>query len=410
MWRGVWAGARKDLVRRLRDPLALVLWMLIPLVTGGLMTVLFGGGSTPMPRGTVYLVDEDESFLSGFVAQALGGGQLGDMLELERVELAEARERLDGGEGSALLRIPAGFGAAVLRDEATTLELRLNPSQRIVPGIVQSSLELLQDAVFYLQRAFGEEIRGIIDRVGSRDEKRLRNALSLGIGRAIQSVDEYVFPPLMVLESRKREGPKRAPFALLLVPGLIVFSLLFVAQGLSEDLWKERELQTLSRSARLPGGARVLLFGKILGYALLILPMTALLVWIAMAWHDVDASRYVPITVFGWVAGVGLLSLMLLLQTLASSQRGAAIFTSVLVFPLAMLGGSIFPLSALPDFLAWIGGWTPNGWATSEMSDMFVRGVDWGRWALGILGMLAWSLLFIALTMLRVRRSWLGGA
>lgn len=409
------AAARKDLVRRLRDPLALLLWMLIPLVTGGLMTVLFGGDESPRPHGVVYVIDEDESFLSGFVTRAFEFGPLGEMLEVQRPPLEEARARLGRGDGSALVRIPAGFGAALLEDRDTTIELRLNPSQSIVPEIVRSTLDLIVDATFYLQRAFGEELRTVIERVGTKDEQRLRNAISLHIGRLFESIDDYVLPPLFELRTEAKPlqaatGAPRPPFALLLVPGLIVFALLFVAQGLSEDLWQERGLCTLARAAATPHGILGLLIGKILGFALLIGPITALLVAIAMAWHGVPLARFPAIVVFGWAAGIGLLALMLVLQTFASSQRGAAIFTSIVVFPLAMLGGSIFPLSSLPGFLAAIGRWTPNGWATQELTRMFVFGVDAASWWTGLAALLAGSFLLVALALWRVRRGWLGGA
>ena len=46
--RYVWATALKDLRRRLRDPLALALWLGIPFVVLSLLSLAFGGGdATP---------------------------------------------------------------------------------------------------------------------------------------------------------------------------------------------------------------------------------------------------------------------------------------------------------------------------------------------------------------------------
>ena len=43
--RATWNAAEKDLRRYVRDPLALLLWLGIPLIVGGLVSVVIGGSS-----------------------------------------------------------------------------------------------------------------------------------------------------------------------------------------------------------------------------------------------------------------------------------------------------------------------------------------------------------------------------
>lgn len=410
MLRALLAAAKKDFLRRLRDPLALLLWMAIPLVTGGMMTALFGDSGAVQPKGIVYVIDQDESLLSGMVARTFDAGPLGEMLQIEQRPLEEARALLARGKGSALVRIPAGFGKAVLEDTPTTIELRTNPSQRIVPKVVQQTLVLLADGVHYIQRIFGEELRTWIARHGTENAARLRAAIGLRIGSSMDKLGDYLFPPLFELEIEEKRMEKGPAFGLLLLPGLLVFALLFLAQGLSEDLWKEREACTLQRAATTPQGFGAIVSGKLLGFGAVLLLVMALLVAIAIGWQEIPWSRYLPILIFTWASGMGLLAMMFLIQTLASSRRGAAIFTSVLVFPLAMLGGSIFPLAVLPDFLATFGRLTPNGWATTELTRMFVSGVDPLRWIFSVLVMLLWVAGFAWAVQWRVRRSWLSGS
>ena len=50
--RYVWATAVKDLRRRLRDPLALVLWLGIPFAVLTLLSLAFGGGTPSSPPAT----------------------------------------------------------------------------------------------------------------------------------------------------------------------------------------------------------------------------------------------------------------------------------------------------------------------------------------------------------------------
>ena len=99
----------KDLRRRLADPIALILWIGIPLVIGWLMTLAMGGDGGGVPKAKVLLVDQDDSFLTQLLEGA--GSNSESFLDIERVELDEGRARLDRGEGSALLILPAGFTA-----------------------------------------------------------------------------------------------------------------------------------------------------------------------------------------------------------------------------------------------------------------------------------------------------------
>ena len=105
--------AKKDLRRRLTDPASLVIWLGIPLLLGGLISLLTGGGGGPVPKAHVLLVDQDDSLLSRLLANAGGGDQA--FLDIETVTEAEGRARMDAGEASAMLVLPKGFTDAVLR-------------------------------------------------------------------------------------------------------------------------------------------------------------------------------------------------------------------------------------------------------------------------------------------------------
>ena len=62
----VLVSARKDLLRRLRDPAALVVWLGIPFVILTMMTLAFGSGFGGGPRkiqAHLLLVDADEPWL-----------------------------------------------------------------------------------------------------------------------------------------------------------------------------------------------------------------------------------------------------------------------------------------------------------------------------------------------------------
>ena len=88
-------NAEKDLLRAFRDPMALLLWIAIPLFIGMGITLAVGGTSGPAPQAHVLVVDEDDSFLSSLLLNALTqAGGSDSLIQVEQIELEE------GGTGS----------------------------------------------------------------------------------------------------------------------------------------------------------------------------------------------------------------------------------------------------------------------------------------------------------------------
>jgi ABC-type multidrug transport system permease subunit len=82
---------------------------------------------------------------------------------------------------------------------------------------------------------------------------------------------------------------------------------------------------------------------------------------------DLQVSNF-PLAVL-WIAisGCGLYLFMMLLQSLASTERVASMLANFVLLPLTMLGGSFFPFELMPKGFAQIGRLTPNGWSVTEL-------------------------------------------
>src|SRR5262245_36931481 len=118
------------------------MWVGLPVVIGALMS-LISGGNGPAPKAHVLWVDQDQSLVSRLAASAARQGQVAQFLEVETVDdVVTARRRMDAGDASALLIIPKGFQDGVLREQPTTLTLVTNPSQQILPLIVEEGLKI----------------------------------------------------------------------------------------------------------------------------------------------------------------------------------------------------------------------------------------------------------------------------
>jgi ABC-type Na+ efflux pump permease subunit len=352
--------------------------MFIPLMIGGLITSLMAGGGAK-PHGLLLIVDQDDSLLSGLVAGAYSQGELGELLSVEKVALDEGTERINEGEASGLLIIPDGFTDALLESTPVTLTLRTNPSQTILPGIIRDVTSILLDIGFYAERLFGNEIELIQNAAaGDGASESLVASLSVAIQKKIQSAAPLVFPPAIDIEiAEPAEDQPRIPMALLFLPGVILMAIVFVANHLASDYWAEREQRTLRRLVSSTGSLSGFLAGKALAAGVVISLVCGLALLIGFIYHGIAWSK-LPIA-FLWisVSGIALFSWFGALQMIASNQQGANLISSMVIFPLLMIGGSFFPLDALPEWIATIGRNTPNGFIADRLTRELVSNSAW---------------------------------
>lgn len=274
-----------------------------------------------------------------------------------------------------MLVVPKGFGQALLDERPSELRLVTNPAQRLLPGIVQEGLEILVEAAFYAQRLFGEPLRQMAAVGGEGPSNAEVAGIATAINERIQALDGVAFPPVLTVEVASADGEaaqaSAAPnFGLLFVPGLLLMSVLFVAQGVSGDVWQEKRLGTLRRARALPESSAGWLAGKVLASTALVSAIAAVALVVAWTAFGVAASR-VPLA-WAWAcfAGAALFCYFCLLQVLASSERGAQLLGTIVVFPLIMIGGSFFPFEAMPAWMAAVGAWTPNGLAVVRLQEI----------------------------------------
>jgi len=406
------ATAAKDLRRRLRDPTSLAVWCGIPLVIATLMTLAFGGGgSARTPTAHVLVADLDGSFVSDVLAAGLG--RAGDLFVVETVGEAEGRARMDDGEATALLVIPAGFGQALVDGTPAELQLVTNPAQRILPGIVQGALSVMVDAVFYAQELLGSELRLLSEGPpeGRKTFPSLEIAqLSVRVNELVTRLVALLDPPLLELETTIESDDRGAgvgSLGALMFPGMLVMALAFVAQGLSEDLWRERDGGTLRRFLVSPQPASGFLRGKVLAAAALLALVTLVGLLAGLVAFDLPPGA-LPLA-WPWLVllGVVLFALFVLLQVLASSPRAGNTLTNMIVFPLLMLGGSFFPFAvmeqSMPDWVVAVGRHTPNGWALGQLEAILASAASARTLALGALGMTLLAALLLGLAERRLR-------
>ncbi len=375
----LYATFKKDISRWRQDLVAISIWVGIPFMVGGLITAMVDQDSGGGPMGTLLVADLDETLVSGVVGAAFSQGELADLIGVKPVSEAEGLELVEAGEASGFLIIPKGFQDAFINNTPVTLTLKTNPSQTILPGIIEDVTEVLLDAGFYLQQVFGDEIKQIQDGdIPDSMADAFVSEIAVQIQNKVERLGDQVFPPVIEVEIVEPPAEEPRPdIGLLFLPGIVLMALMFAAQGLSADYWKERELGTLRRLVSTPGLLSRFVLGKALAAAVLMTIIGGGTLLVGFLYHDIVWNKFLPSILWVVVGGVGLFAWFAALQMLFSTINAANLLTSIIVFPLLMMGGSFFPLDVLPDWLAAIGRLSPNGYIVDQLSRELTSATAW---------------------------------
>ncbi len=377
------ATARKDLRQRLADPAALLIWLALPLAIGSLL-VLINSGDGGTPRGRLLVVDEDRSFVSALIAGIPTQGEAAELFDVVHVERDEGRRRIDTGEATALLILPAGLQGAFVGRGNAEIRLVTNPSHRILPSIVEETLEIAVDSAVYTERLAADAALRFTD-LRFNDSSASSTGPDLRLAGLIQRVDlrlrelgkKVLAPPVLSVEftpvpdaSPTGGGSAVPDVGKVFLPGMIFLSVLFIAQGMSGEVWNEKRRGTLHRAASSPPSMAAFLAGKLLAGTSIATLVAVVGVAAGIVLFDLSLAQ-APLAVL-WVAFSGCVMLIyfVLLQCFASSQRAGDMLSNIVLFPALMLGGSFFPLEMMPDWMADIGRWTPNGAALVRLGEI----------------------------------------
>ncbi|MGD8969219.1 MAG: ABC transporter permease, partial [Anaerolineae bacterium] len=178
--------ALNELLLLFKDRMAAVWMIVLPLAMTTIMGLVFGdlGGGSGVAVVDLPVVDHDRGDMAAMVLDILS------QTENLRVETAyderTARQLVADGKRPGALIIPAGFSAAILSGQPTTLELIVVPGGEITPllegmvrGVtggfsnVQTTLEV---AISEVRRATGSYVldyEGIAERVVTTGVERL---------------------------------------------------------------------------------------------------------------------------------------------------------------------------------------------------------------------------------------------
>ena len=192
------------------------------------------------------------------------------------------------------------------------------------------------------------------------------------------------------------------------VPAILGMLLMLVcAMMTSISIVREKERGTMELLLVSPVRPLMIMIAKVVPY--LVLAFAILTTILLMARYVLDvplAGSIVWIYVISTIYIILALSLGLLISTIATTQLMALLLSAmVLLMPIVMLSGMIFPVESMPEVLQWIAALVPPRYYIQAMRKLMIMGVDISNIVMEIyiLSAMALFLLIVALAKFKKR-------
>jgi len=378
----------KDLKRKVRAPLGLLIVLGFPVVFAGMIALAFGRGGDAIPKVRLLVANEDDGLLGSALASAFTAPQAARAFEARAVTPEEGRQLMEQGKASALLSVPKRFTRDVLDGKPVALRLVRNPSEGILPEIAEQTAGILVDVLEGGRRVLDEpleKLRPMLDDAGGAPSDADVAAVALVVKRAIEKSGGLVFPPAITLESEmlgnrapaadagKKPGGTTSTIFLLILPGVAVYAIFLVGDQAMRDVMTERALGTLRRQLAGPVTVGTYVVGKAAATAVLCLLALAVLTLVGMVAlrQPVSLPAFVVVSLALVLAITGTSALI---YGLARTERQASTLSSLIYLAMAFVGGSFFRLEGLPTILRRVAPFTPFYWATQAYREILEKG------------------------------------
>ena len=292
-----------------------------------------------------------------------------------------------------------------MRDEAAQWMLITNPEQQLMPQVIREVASANLDAAFYLQRIAGTQLRALGDTPEWRTAFR-------DMGRASSGVAAYLDPPRITLKTTAVGDPAaaRRTVSQILFPGTVLLVILMTGSGLSLEIWKESRAGAVRRVAGTPAGMHAFLAGKLAAtFAVLLLAILITFAAERVAF-DIPMRAWALAIAWSGCSGLVVYCALVVAQLLLASERTASTVAGIVMLPLAMLGGSFFPLEAMPESFERFAGCTPNGWMLVTLRSILSSPVARPELTRDFTVLLAAGALLFGLAVRSLNRRFAGGA
>ena len=387
--------ALKDLKLQTRDWFGLFWILVFPLMLALFFGSIFSSSGSGGNRAiTLAVVDEVKSKASHDFLERLGKS---NALDLKTMPLEEAQAAVIKGKKVAYLALKSGFGEqAMFFGEAKRIELGIDPSHR-------ADIELIKGLI--MEAVFADFKEMIADPSKARDQAKLAMK---GIEKSLAmndkakdlfrgffgELDQFLDKMPAAVGNAQGDGKEAGGFNFvelteknvstqdevtknafeITFPSSILWAMLGCVAAFSIALVTERREGTFLRLRTAPLSLGQLLAGKGLACFLMCTGVTVLLLALGMLFFGVHPGSVLFLAMGIVCTSLCFTGIMMFVSTLGRTEQSVAGAGWGIMMPMAMLGGGMIPLIAMPPWMLTASHFSPVKWGI-----LALEGAIWRR-------------------------------
>ncbi len=386
---GILTLAFKDLRLLWRDRFGMFWVFAFPLIMALLFGSLYsgGGGAQDIKIG---VIDQDQSARSGAYLESL---EKTKALQVTRLTLDQARQKVRQGDLSAYVLLEKGFGELNFGgNRGLPLQVGVDPSKSAVQAylqgiLVQKWFESLQD-IFAKPQSLRKLVgRGLMDIDKSDDvsaEQRMVLKTFMGsLDKFLDSVDSDVYSsgePLgnMQIKTVSVISDAARPHSSfdITFPSGILWGLIGCATAFGISIVSERNSGTLRRIRLSPLGRPQIMAGKGVACFIACLATSVLLLVLGKIFFKVHVDD--PLLAAMALVSVSLcfVGIMMLISVLGKTERAVSGAGWAVLLVMAMFGGCMMPLAFMPGWMQAVSNLSPVKWGV-----LAIEGAVWRQFS-----------------------------
>jgi len=325
-------------------------------------------------------------------------------------EQLEAQELIESEEINRLLTIPAGFSEDVLSGKQVAISFDNNaPDEQENQAVSLVVTGITQDM------SLQANLLGSLETLRQMQAANPDSGDSLSAEKSIEQAkaqfERAETDPLIAVYQRNAssfEEEGELSFAKLAVPSMTVLFVFLTAQTTAASVYDEKKVGSFRRLLAAPMSKTSLMTGKMLPnfvtaiLQVVVIFFAAAVIFPMIGWDKLSLGDEVFALVL-LVAVTALCSTALgaLISAIAKTEAQIGGVSTVILWVMAFIGGTIVPFFLLDSALATIGKLTPQYWAVTGFYDLLVRGQSLADITDSLIALLAFGLLFLVIAIWR---------
>lgn len=363
--------ALHELLLLLKDRMAVVWMVILPLAMTAIMGLIFGGlgGGSEAAVIDLPVVDQDGGEMAAMVLDMLS--QTGGLRLETAYDEEMARQLMMDGKRAGAVIIPSGFGVAMNSGQPTTLELVVVPGGQTAPlleGMVRGVTSGFSNVQTTVEVAISEVQRA----TGSYDLD-YEEIAERAVATALERLED---PPVRarVTTVGSREETEFDIFDQV-VPGYAVMFAMFTVLSAAGGILEEKERGTFKRLLISPVPRWSLLGGKLLAQFLMGVGQIVLMFLVGALVFDVQVGNsLVGLLLITLATCWATTSLGILLVSVIRSRKQIHPITTLVILGSSAIGGAWYPLFMMPKAVRQAARITLVAWAMEGYNQLTILG------------------------------------